>query len=81
MACGWPTGSVRALIAILITLVTVGVFAFLVIYFTIQNNADIALAGAGLLSTVLAGVIGYYFGTRSNSAPPISSSSTSSSTT
>lgn len=77
MACGWPTGSVRALIAVIISLVSVLVFAFLVVYFTIQNNANIALAGAGLLSTVLAGVIGYYFGSRTSSPPSHSLSSTS----
>lgn len=79
MACGWPTGTVRALIAVIISIVTVGVFAFLVIYFTIQNNSNIALAGAGLLSTVLAAVIGYYFGSRTSSPPSNNLSSTSSS--
>ena len=76
MAFGWPTGTVRGLIALIIAIVTVGVFAFLVVYFTIQNNANIALAGAGLLSTILAAVLGYYFGNRSASAPSNSLSST-----
>jgi hypothetical protein len=80
MACGWPAGSVRALIAVIISLVSVCVFAFMVIYFTLQNNSNIALAGAGLLSTVLAAVIGYYFGTRTGSGPSTLLSSTTRST-
>ena len=79
MAFGWPTGTVRGLIALIIAVVTVGVFAFLVVYFTIQNNANIALAGAGLLSTILAAVLGYYFGNRSASTPSTSLSSTTTS--
>lgn len=79
MAFGWPTGTVRGLIALIIAIVTVGVFAFLVVYFTIQNNSNIALAGAGLLSTILAAVLGYYFGNRSASTPSTSLSPTNNS--
>ena len=65
MACGWPKGTVRAIIAVGLLTVVLGVEAFLVIWLAIDGDKTSALAISGALLAQLGGVTGFYYGTRS----------------
>ncbi len=65
MACGYPSGTIRATIAVIFSIIFACACTFLVVYFAIQGKDNVSIAAAGLLSTVLSGITGYYFGTRS----------------
>lgn len=65
MACGWPKGTVRAIIAVGLLAVVLGVEAFLVVWLAIEGDKTSALAISGALLAQLGGVTGFYYGTRS----------------
>ena len=69
MACGYPSGTIRATIAVIFSIIFACACTFLVVYFAIQGKDNVSIASAGLLSTVLSGITGYYFGTRSEPKP------------
>lgn len=69
MACGWPKGTVRAIIAVTLLLVVLGVEGFLVVWLVVHGNDTAAIGvGAGMLAE-LGAAFGFYFGARSSTPP------------
>lgn len=66
MACGWPKGTVRAIIAIVLLIVVMGVEGFLVIWLAVQGNDTSAIAVGAAMLAELGAVGGFYFGSRSS---------------
>lgn len=81
-ACGYPPKTVRAIISITIVLLSFITFVFLAIFLAIKEQYTEAMGIAGIISSVLSGVIGYYFGSKQAKPPhqlpeiPISSENT-----
>lgn len=68
MACGWPKGTVRAMIAVIMIVIVLLVQAFLVVWLAVKgSDTTSAIAVAGALLAELGGVLGFYYGTRSSS--------------
>ena len=66
MACGWPKGTVRAIIAITLLIVVLIVEGFLAVWLVVHGNETAAVGvGAGMLAEVGA-AFGFYFGSRSS---------------
>lgn len=66
MACGWPKGTVRAIIAVLLLVIAMGVEAFLVVWLAIRGNDTAAIGVGGAMLAELGGAVGFYFGSRSS---------------
>jgi hypothetical protein len=64
-AFGWPKGTVRGLIAIIICITIVLIMSVLMILFFIKEQYESALGILSVLSGILGSIIGYYFGSRS----------------
>lgn len=61
-----PKNSVRAILSLLITIVTFGTLSFMVVYLTILQKIPEAIGICGILSTALSSVISTYFANRNN---------------
>lgn len=61
-----PKNSVRAIIAIIITLVTFTILSFLIVYLAYNKYFTEAISIAGIMSTALSSVVATYFANRNN---------------
>lgn len=64
-ACGYPPKTVRAIISVTIVVLSFVTFVFL----AIKEKYTEAMGVAGLISSSLSGVIGYYFGSKQAKPP------------
>ena len=67
MACGYPSGTVRAIIAVFTLVVVLSVQSFAIVWLLIQDNTSGALGLATGLLGELGVVSGFYYGSRSSS--------------
>lgn len=65
MACGWPKGTVRAIIAVIVLIIVMGVEGFLVVWLATHDRSDLAIAVGGGMLAELSAVIAYYYSSRS----------------
>lgn len=63
-ACGYPPKTIRAIISITAVITSFMVFAFMCVYFSLMERFTEAVSIAGIISTELGTIVGYYFGTR-----------------
>lgn len=63
-ACGYPPKTIRAIISVTACVVSFAVFGFMAVYLTLKGQYTEATAMAGIMSTELGTIVGYYFGTR-----------------
>ena len=66
MACGWPKGTVRAIIAIVLLIVVMAVEGFLVVWLAVAGDATSAIAVGAAMMAELGAVGGFYYGSRSS---------------
>src|SRR5690349_3900396 len=66
MPLGYPQGSVRSVLTILIVIIANLALAFGIVWGIIQNNNILITAMSTVLSGELGTVIGYYYGTRTS---------------
>lgn len=64
--CGWPPGTVRAVVTIMIVGIVVTVLTGVLIYAAIVGNNTAMNVIIPLLSNTLTAVVSFYFGTRSS---------------
>lgn len=61
-AFGWPAGSVRALLAIMLVVAVAAPAAFLTVYLAMAGNTEAALTTLSILTGLGGAAVGYYFG-------------------
>jgi hypothetical protein len=66
MACGWPKGTVRAIIAITLLIVVLAVESFLVVWLAIAGDHTSAIAVGAAMMAELGAVGGFYYGSRTS---------------
>ena len=66
-ACGWPKNTVRAFIAIFTTVLVLSMGILLIIFLIQKDQINAAIGVGGIYSSLLSGIIGYYFGNKSGS--------------
>lgn len=63
-SCGWPKGTVRSCIALIIIPISFISAISITIIFVLREQYEIASSIIGLMFTVVGTVIGYYFGSK-----------------
>lgn len=64
-SCGWPKGTVRATIAVIVIILSIAAMSTLMILFFTSEKYEAALGIAGTIAGIMSIVIGYYFGAKS----------------
>lgn len=64
-SCGFPPGTIRAILSIFIIISIISVQCFLVVYLSIQNDYQNAINISAALFGQLGIIIGFYFGSKS----------------
>lgn len=72
-ACGWPPKTVRAILALLVVIISMLSSLMVIIFLVISKEWVIAVGAMGTLLSIGTGVLGYYFGYRSGAKPSESS--------
>jgi hypothetical protein len=65
-ACGLPPGTIRALISIISIIMVYSICGFLIIMLVIDKQYQNAVTVAGVVSSPLGLIIGYYFGSKAS---------------
>ncbi len=68
-ACGWPPKTVRAILALLVVIISMLSSLMVIIFLVISKEWVIAVGAMGTLLSIGTGVLGYYFGYRSGAKP------------
>ena len=61
-AFGWPSGTVRALLALILVVAVAGPAMFLTVRLALDGNTEAALTTLSVLTGLAGAAIGYYFG-------------------
>ena len=67
-SCGWPKGTVRALISVIIIILTFAIAATTVIILILNDQISFAIGVLSTIFTIISAVIAFYFGTKSSQA-------------
>ena len=67
-SCGWPRGTIRALLALLVILVCLLVTGTSELIFIFRNEYVYALGIQNVITGIISIIIGYYFGTKTADA-------------
>lgn len=67
-SCGWPTGTIRAVIALVTILCSFGAAIAVMIMLIVKDQYAIAVGINSSIWGIVGGIIGYYFGTKATSS-------------
>lgn len=69
MPCGYPPGTIRAIMTIIIVSLTITAECATLVYAVVNKDSTLINIAITVLSNSLTAVISFYFGTRSSSKP------------
>ncbi len=67
-SCGWPKGTVRAILAVVIVVLAFIIAAGMIVMLIIYNQITVAVGVVGTIFTVVGSVTAYYFSTQAAAA-------------